>query len=147
MGWQSWRKADITQEQMWQKPRRVLWGRWASLRPWGQRQGSGGDGQGFLAEMREGKRPWWWQRSRCFAGVGPRPFPRKTRKSLVGRLVETRAAAAHTTANDLQIKVFVRIESFTRTNIHPNKLPVLPTFFITCLFPPSLGWSPVFVGY
>lgn len=74
---------------------------------------------GFLAGMREERGPEWWQRSRCFAEVGRGPFQKDPEISGGTACGNTRCSCS-TTANDLQIKVFVRIESFTRTNIHPK---------------------------
>ena len=74
---------------------------------------------GFLAGMREDRGPEWWQRSRCFAEVGRGPFQKDPEISGGTACGNTRCSCS-TTANDLQIKVFVRIESFTRTNIHPK---------------------------
>lgn len=74
---------------------------------------------GFLAGMWEERSPEWWQRGRCFAGVGRGPFQKDPEISGGTACGNTRCSCS-TTANDLQIKVFVRIESFTRTNIHPK---------------------------
>ena len=74
---------------------------------------------GFLAGMREERGPEWWQRSRCFAEVGRGPFQKDPEISGGTACGNTRCSCS-TTANDLQIKVFVRIESFTRTNMHPK---------------------------
>lgn len=70
-------------------------------------------------KCRRKESPSQWQPGRCFAGVGRGPLqkdPEVSGGTACGNMHRSCLAAA----NDLQIKVFVSIESFTRTNIHPK---------------------------
>lgn len=94
---------------------------------WGGRQRGGCRWLGFLAglgpthhqECRGKESVSLRQLGRCFAGVGRGPFQKDPEISgrTACRNMQCSCSAA---ANDLQIKVFVRIESFTRTNTHPK---------------------------
>ena len=88
-------------------------------------EGVVGDGWGFwlgwgilLSNRNKGERS-QWQRGRCFAGVGRGPFQKDPEIS-GGTACGNKRCSCSAAANDLQIKVFVSIESFTRTNIHPK---------------------------
>lgn len=127
-----WREADqIMLEQTWQIPRAIV------VTP-------GGDGPALGTGDKGGEGGWRWLR--FLAGLeillsnrneGERSphasgseadvlqewgkaLPKKTRKSLVGQLVETCSAAAQLQQMTCRSRFFVSIESFTRTNIHPK---------------------------